>query len=294
MATRQLPVTGEFTLARPESLDEVIDLLRRHGDQARLLSGGTDLLVQLRSGKVTPRVVIDLKRVPSLGAELRWEGNSLVIGCLSVLSDIVADEGVLEFFPVLAEAASTVGSIQIRNRATLAGNICNASPAADTVPALLVHDAVVEMAGGAGRRSVPIAQFFLGPGKTARGSEDVVTAVRLPRPSERNGTAFDRLTRRRGVDLATINVACMVTESGRTRFAYGAVGPRPLIVEDESGRLSNPELDNEERDRLIGRLIESTSPISDVRASREYRTAMLAVLSRRTLESALVRLGRST
>lgn len=290
MAVRQLPVTGQFTLVRPDTVEEVFRLLREYGDRARMLSGGTDLLVQLRSGKVVPEVVIDLKRVGSLSSELRWDGETLEIGCLAILSDIISNEEVNAAFPVLVEAAATVGSVQIRNRATLAGNICNASPAADAVPALLVHGATVALAGPGGKRTVALEEFFVGPGKTVRKSDEIVTAIRLPKPVERCGAAFDRLTRRRGVDLATINVACMVSESGKTRFAYGAVGPCPLVVEDESGRLSDPSLDNEERARLIARMVEATSPISDVRASREYRAAMLLVLSRRTLETALARL----
>jgi carbon-monoxide dehydrogenase medium subunit len=284
--------TGGFRLARPETLDEVVRLLDEYGDRAALLSGGTDLLVQLRAGKINPRIVIDLKLVRSLSSKIVEEDSFLRIGCLTLLSDIVADAHVRNSFPVLADAAATVGSVQIRNRATLAGNVCNASPAADTVPALLIHNAVVELADGEASRSVPLKDFFVGPGKTIRRQKEIVTAVRLPKPTESNGTAFDRLTRRRGMDLATINVACMAEASGTVRFAYGAVGPTPLVVEDESGRLSSHALDDEERNQLLANLIEKTAPISDVRAGKDYRTAMLMVYSRRTLETALGRLSR--
>lgn len=291
MEIRQLPVTGDFTLLRPETLEEATELLHTHGAEATLLSGGTDVLVQLRAGKVNPRYVIDLKRVRSLSSEIVDEGGSLRIGCLVLLSDIIEDKRVVQDFPVLVEAASTVGSVQIRNRATLAGNICNASPAADTVPALLVHRAIVELAGTAGKRSVPLAEFFLGPGKTVRKQDEIVVSIELPKPREASGAAFDRLTRRRGVDLATINVACMVTRSGTTRFAYGAVGPTPLVVEDASGRLANPSVGEAEQEEIILSLIEKTRPISDVRASKEYRAAMLRVYSRRTLRIAIERLS---
>lgn len=286
-----MPVTGEFTLARPETLQELSALLEEHGDAAAILAGGTDLLVQLRSGKVVPRVVIDLKRIDALSSRVVEGDSSLTIGCLAVLSDIVSDGRVRHHFPVLVEAASTVGSVQIRNRATLAGNICNASPAADTAGALLIHEAVVELLGGGGTRNIPIGEFFVAPGKTALGKGEIVSAVRLPKPTEAYGSAFSRLTRRRGVDLATINVACMVTESGRVRFGFGAVGPTPIVVEDESGRLADPDLAATERDELIARLVERTSPISDVRAARDYREAMLPVYSRRTLEVAIRRLS---
>jgi CO/xanthine dehydrogenase FAD-binding subunit len=272
-------------------MEEALDLLARYGPRARLLAGGTDLLVQVRSGKVAPECVIDLKKIGTLRSDIVQVDSVLEIGALALLSDIGGDPRVLRFFPALAEAVATVGSIQIRNRATLPGNICNASPAADTLPALLVHEASVSMQGGSGKRTVPLSGFFLGPGRTVRRDDEIVTSVRLPLPTGREGTAFERLTRRRGVDLATINLCCRVEQSGVTRFAFGAVGPRPVVAVDPSGKLAQPGLEAEERDRLIREMLKETSPISDVRASRDYRAAMLLVLSRRALERALQRLA---
>ncbi len=286
--------TGErdgFRLVRPQRIEEAVSLLADLGPDACLLSGGTDLLVQIRARKISPRVVIDLKKISSLRADIVEAGPFLEIGALALLSDIIRDPRVLRSFPALAEAASTVGSIQIRNRATLPGNICNASPAADTLPALLVHDATVNLVGKAGQRSVALADFFMGPGKTVRLPDEIVTSIRLPLPRQRAGTAFERLTRRRGVDLATINLCCLVDEARRTKFAFGAVGPRPIITVDDSGRLADPAIGDPERERLLMKLIAVTSPISDVRASREYRAAMLLVMSRRALEKAHRRLA---
>ncbi|HTP58444.1 MAG TPA: xanthine dehydrogenase family protein subunit M [Spirochaetia bacterium] len=280
-----------FRLARPRSMEEALDLLSRYGPRARLLAGGTDLLVQVRAGKAAPEVVIDLKKVSTLHSDIVQEDSFLEIGALALLSDIGRDPRILGFFPALAESVATVGSIQIRNRATLPGNICNASPAADTLPALLVHEASVSLQGRGGKRTVALSDFFLGPGKTVRRDDEIVTSVRLPLPKGREGAAFERLTRRRGVDLATINLCCRVEQSGVTRFAFGAVGPRPVVAVDPSGKLMRPGLDAEERDRRIRELLRETSPISDVRASRDYRAAMLLVLSRRALERALQRLA---
>ena len=293
MEIRQLPVTGEFSLVRPETIEEAVLLLQKHGDRASLLSGGTDLLVAMRAGKRTPELVIDLKRVSSIRNDILDRGDALEIGALAPLVDIVSDERVRADFPVLCEAAATVGSVQIRNRATLAGNICNASPAADTVPALMVHKALVDLHGARGPRRLPLGEFFVGPGKTARESDEILTSITLPKPEEPTGAAFSRLTRRYGVDLASINVACLVTASGAVRFAFGAVGPRPVYAEERGGRLSDQDLPSEERDRAIQELIAATSPISDVRASREYRSAMLLVMSRRTLLTAISRLKES-
>lgn len=279
-----------FQLVRPQTIEEAIDLLVRHRTGARLLAGGTDLLVQIRGRKVLPDYVIDLKRIRTLRADIVQTDSTLEIGALALLSDISKDSRILRFFPALAEAVATVGSIQIRNRATLPGNICNASPAADTVPALLVHDASVILQGKGGQRLVALADFFLGPGKTVRREDEIVTHIRLPLPRLREGTAFERLTRRRGVDLATINLCCRVDESGGTRFAFGAVGPQAIIAFDPSGRLSKPDVGDQERDGLLRELIAAASPISDVRATRDYRMAMLLVLSRRALSRALHRL----
>jgi carbon-monoxide dehydrogenase medium subunit len=280
-----------FQYARPETVEEVLALLHEYGSAASLLTGGTDLLVRLRKGNVKPRLVIDLKRVTTLRPDIIETGSCLEIGARAVLTDVIQDERVQRHFPALAEAARTVGSVQIRNRATLAGNICNASPAADTAPALLVYGARVNLIGIKGSRRVLLSEFFVGPGQTVLQQSEIVVSIELPRPQKQIGAAFTRLTRRRGVDLATLNACCLVDAAGVTRFAYGAVGPRPLLVADESGCLADPTADEQEKEQVLKQLIAQASPISDVRASREYRLAMLFVLSRRALQTALKRLS---
>jgi len=279
-----------FEYARPTSLQEVLSLLRDE-PEARLLCGGTDLLVGLRKGTLRPPLVVDVKRVAELPPEIAETAGMLRVGATAPLTRLIADERVRTHFPALVEAALVVGSIQIRNRATLAGNLCNASPAADTAPPLLVYDALVEMAGPQGRRRVPVGEFFVGPGRTALGPAEVVTAVEMPLPDRPLGAAFGRMTRRRGVDLATVNLCCSMTSAGVTRFAYGAVGPRPFLVADESGTLADAAADPARQDEILRRLTGQASPITNVRASAEYRRAMLDVLSRRALETARQRLA---
>lgn len=252
-----------FAYARPERLDDVFGLLEEHGTGARLLAGGTDVMVRLRAGRTATRIVIDLKSVSALGSDIADFGMHLRIGARATMSDLIASEPIRRRFPALAEAASVVGSIQIRNRATLAGNICNASPAADTAPVLLAHRAVANLVSARGSRSVPLTEFFVGPGRTVMGAGEIVEAIDLPFEPEPSGAAFGRITRRYGVDLATVSVCCLVTKSGERRFAYGAVGPTPTLT---------------------------PAPISDVRGSREYREAMLQAMSRRVLAAALGRL----
>lgn len=281
-----------FAYSRPGSLDEALAILREQPD-ARALSGGTDLLVGLRKGTVRPSHVVDLKAVPELGGGISELDGWIRVAASTVITDLVAHPVVAERYPALVEAALVVGSIQIRNRATLAGNVCNASPAADTVPPLLVHGAEVELIGEAGRRRLPLERFLLGPGRTALEPGELVAAAWLPVPSGPMGTAFGRMTRRRGVDLATVNLACSVDADGVTTFAYGAVGPRAFVARDQTGVLADRATDGARRDEVLRELANPASPITNVRATREYRQDMLLVLSRRALDTALRRLRKA-
>jgi carbon-monoxide dehydrogenase medium subunit len=282
-----------FAYARPESLAETYALLGAEPG-ARLLAGGTDLLVGIRKGTVVAPMLIDVKRVAELQDGIVERDGMLRIGAGTVLTDVIADRRVQEAYPALIESARVVGSIQIRNRATLAGNLCNASPAADTVPPLLVAGAQLELVSAAGRRRVPLAEFLVGPGRTVLGPAELVSAVELPLAADAVGSAFQRMTRRRGVDLATVNLACAVTSDGVTRFAFGAVGPRAFLAEeDESGTLADGAADPIAQDAIIRRMTAAATPISNVRATRESREAMLVVLSRRALRTARERLAEA-
>jgi CO/xanthine dehydrogenase FAD-binding subunit len=274
---------------RPETLAEAVAILQSQGDRARLLAGGTDLIIALRQGKQHPAVVVDVKRIPELAPAIRKTGGRLSISADTVMTDIAADATVREHFPALAEAATTVGAVQIRNRATIAGNICNASPAADTAPPLIAYAAEVMAYGPAGLRRIPIEEFFAGPGVTTLACGELVMAVELGWPVSPAGSAFGRLTRRRGADLASVSVAAAIDGSGRTRLGLGAVGPRPLLATDVSGVLADPATEPTTRASLLATLVMATSPISDVRASREYRMSMLAVLGQRVLGTAIAR-----
>ena len=279
-----------FSYARPATLAEALELLERYGDRASLLAGGTDLVVELRNRSRRPEVVIDLKRVAEIQPAITSTNRSLTITAATSMTDVQENGHVRANFPALVDAAATVGSIQIRNRATLTGNICHASPAADTAPALLVYDATINLASTRGIRRVKLDEFFVGPRQTALQRGEIVTSIEMPLPRERHAAQFARITRRRGVDLATISLCCMVEASGRTRFAYGAVGPRPFVVADMTGVLADPSASDGAKDEALGGLIAHASPISDVRGSREYRAAMLLVMSRRALRACIERL----
>ena len=275
----------------PESLADLHGLLHRYGAGARMFVGGTDVIVRLRHGAMKPAALIDLKRVQELSDRLEQHGDSIRIGARVTMTTILGDERIRRWFPALLEAAAVVGSIQIRNRATLVGNVCNASPAADTVPVLLVHGAVANIAGPAGERRVPLSEFFVGPGRTVLESGELVVSLDLPIPSGPVGAAFGRLTRRRGVDLAVINL-CVLLEAGRpARMAFGAVAPTPILSVDATGALDGSTEWTDASERALASMLMSTRPISDVRGGRDYRAAMLPVLARRAWQTARLRLS---
>ena len=280
-----------FAFAAPETLEQLVALLVERGPAARLLAGGTDLIVRLRSGRAVPALVVDIKRVRDLSREIDEADGVLRIGAAVTMRTITGDARVRRHFPALIESASVVGSVQIRNRATLAGNICNASPAADTAPALLVYGAIVNIVGPAGARRVPLDGFFAGPGRTVLQPAELVSSIDLPIPTAPAGAAFGRVTRRRGVDLATINLCVLVNAEGGGRFAFGAVAPTPVLAIDRGDLLAAARGDAGDLSATLRPLFADTSPISDVRGSREYRLAMLDVMTRRTLAAAIERLG---
>lgn len=277
-----------FAYEQPRCVSEAFDLLDTHGRDASLLAGGTDLVVGLRKGRISPRVVVDLKRLDDLCPGIEEAGGRFSIMAPTTLREIIADPRVQSRLPALAEAACTVGSVQIRNRATLAGNVCNASPAADTAPALLAYHAEVLLVSRDGARRLPLREFLLGPRRTDLRANEMVAAVEIPVPEAATSSCFARLTRRRGVDLATVSLCCAVT-GHVTTFAFGAVGPKPFTMTDDSGLLADPGADPASRRSLLQAFVARATPISDIRGSREYRQAMLLALSQRALQTAIDR-----
>lgn len=279
-----------FAYERPTSIAAATGLLEESGAAGRILAGGTDLVVGLRDGSIEADVVVDLKRVAELDDRIEGHAGHLRFGALTTMSAVESDETVLSRLPALAEAARVVGSVQIRNRATLAGNICNASPAADTAPPLLVHAATVVISGHEGRRRVPVSEFILGPGQTALGAGELVEAIEVALPAEGFGAAYTRLVRRRGTDLASVTLCVGVDGKGVVRVSYGSVGPRPFLAVDESGVLADVTAAPQARASVLDELLSQASPsATSIRAGPDYRLAMLRVLAMRALDTALAR-----
>jgi carbon-monoxide dehydrogenase medium subunit len=280
-----------FALERPTSIAEAIAILART-PEARLLAGGTDLIIRLRDGTIRTPTVVDVKRIAELDASIVDVNGGIAFGARAAMTEIAAHPIVRARYTALAEGALVVGSVQIRNRATLAGNICNASPAADTSPALLVFGAVVVARGAAGERRIPIDRFFVRSGVTTLEPGEIVTRIELPALPGAAGSTHVRRTRRRGHDLASVTIACAVLESGETRLAYGSVGPRPWLGVDRTGTLGDPAATDAARLDVLDRMFADATPSpASMRASPEYRRAMLRVLGLRAAAIARARLA---
>ena len=284
-----------FAYERPTHLDDAVALLAGHDTEARPLAGGTDMIIRLRDGSIEPELVVDVKGITELDDGIRVEDGLLTIGARTVMTTIADDPRIRRDFEALAEAAAVVGAVQIRNRATLAGNICNASPAADTAPALLVYDARVVVHGPAGARRIPIDAFFVRSGVTTLVRGELVTGIELPRPPGPRGAVHVRRTRRRGHDLASVTLACAVQADGLTRIAFGSLGPRPVLVTDETGLLADPAApDRAKMERLETLFVAARPSPRSMRAGPEYRLAMLHVLGLRAIGGAIARLAGTT
>jgi xanthine dehydrogenase iron-sulfur cluster and FAD-binding subunit A len=262
-----------FEYHEPTSLDEALSLLREHGDRARVVAGGTYLLVQIKMERLAPECVINIGRVPGL-AGVFSEGDGLRVGARTNIRALRDAPQVRTGYAALAEACAAFGSAQIQLMGTVGGNLCNGSPASDTVPALLAFDAQLVLAGLGGERVVPVAEFLVGPGKVALKDGELLVAIRLPRPRPGTGSAFIKIARV-AADLAKVSVAAVLVREGDRvvdcRLAYGSVGPVVLRARRAEqalvGRTFSPELALE-----AGRLAsEEISPIDDVRSTAWYR-----------------------
>jgi len=281
-----------FRYERPGTLAEATALLAGAGGGARILAGGTDLMIALRGGP-QPTVLVDIKRIPEL-ARITWTpAGDLEIGACVTVQDIAEDARIRGIFTALAEGAEAIGSLQIRWRATVAGNLSNASPCMDTAPPLLVLDGRLRVAGPQGTREAPLADFFLGVKQTALAPGELATAVIVPKPAAGVRSAFDKIKRSYGHDLAIVNsAAAFDPAAGTLRVAIGSCAVRPALVPALTG--VGPKSDPKETgERLAALAQEHILPIDDVRASAEYRREMTALLCRR-LTARLLGAGRAS
>jgi len=276
-----------FDYFAPQTLQETFELLEKHGREAKLLAGGTDLIISLRAREQRPKSLIDVKGVKELHELSFDERRGLAVGAAVNLNKLIHYEAASKNYPLLKEAVSTIGDYEIRNRATLVGNICNGSPAADSAPALLVLDAYVNIASQKGKRTVPLREFYTGVKKTVLASNELATSVAVPTPPKGYRGGYLKGRRTVGEDLTLVGVGGLVapaSKGGRSvRLAYASVAPTPVrALEAEKVFESNKPLDDllEQAMPIVRKTI---SPISDVRGGEDYRANLVDVLTRRLL-----------
>jgi CO/xanthine dehydrogenase FAD-binding subunit len=284
-----------FTYVPTTTIEEAIAILSTEGDRARVMSGGTDLLVQMREGRRAVGVVVDIKRIPELN-ELSYSPQAgLRIGAAVACHRIYGDPAIAAAYPGLIDAASLIGGVQIQGRATLGGNCCNASPAADSIPALIAHEAVCVIAGPAGRRELRVEDFCTAPGRTALQKGEMLVALRIPPPVAHFGAAYLRFIPRNEMDIAVAGagVSVVLDESGgafiSARIALGAVAPRPLFVPQAGQSLAGKPVSAEAIDEAARIAQSATSCITDMRGTAAQRIHLSAVLTRRAIEKAVER-----
>jgi len=283
------PSLPSFDYVRAGTREEVVRLLEQRGDRARLLSGGTDLIVRMRDGALRPEVVVDVKHLPGMRDIVYEERSGLRVGAAVTMNQLATHPAVRANYPLLAMAAQSVATYQIRNRATIGGNLCNCSPAADTAPAFLVLDGSVVLYGSGGERVVAGHEFFLGPGRSARAAAELVLALEFPVPPPGNRGTYLKLGRNRGGDLALVSVAVFGFPSGdsesgyRFRIALGSVAPIPLRVPLAEQVLASQPPGEAAFSAAAEGAMQTSSPIDDVRASANYRRAMVRNLTQRGL-----------
>ena len=275
-----------FEYFEPATLGEAIGLLARYQGRAQALAGGTDLLVELKEQLRSADCVVNLKKIPGIG-DLAFDAREgLRIGALVTAREIELSAVILRLYPSLAQAARELGSIQVRNRATIVGNVCRASPSADTLPPLIADAAQVTVNGKNGERRVALEDFFTGPGRTVLSPGELVTELRLPAPVPRTGKVYIKHGRRKAMELATVGVAVSLSAAD-VRIVLGAVAPTPIRARRAEELVRGRKIDAGSIERAAQAAVEESRPISNVRASAEYRRQMVGVLTRRALTKAL-------
>ncbi|WP_419661252.1 HcrB1: 4-hydroxybenzoyl-CoA reductase, subunit beta [Desulfosarcina variabilis str. Montpellier] len=279
-----------FDYLAPTTIDEAVAALVKGGKDARVMAGGTDLMVKIRHRALFPKQIISLKKIDGLDAITFDEKSGLTIGATALLADVASDPMIREHYPTVAEAAESTANVQVRNMGTVVGNLCNASPSADNAPTLIALGATVNITGPSGTRSMPLDEFFSGPGMTALKDGEIVTSVFVPTPPAGTGTAYISVSQRGQLDCSAIGLGAKVTMDGNrctdARIVVGACAPVPLRTKDAEKMLIGQELTDDVIRNAAQKASEETSPIDDVRATAAYRYKVTTVITIRALTDA--------
>ena len=285
-----MAIAHQFEYIKPATLPEAVRTLTRYGGRAQVLAGGTDLVSLIAEDMLQPEVVVDIKGLAGLN-RIEFKNGLLSIGALVTFNELRDSSLVAKRFPVLREMTGWVASTGIRNRATMVGNLCSAVPCCDSGPVLLVYDASVLVTGPAGNRKVPLCDWFLGPRKTVLKRGEIATGVAVPLPKKRHAACFVKLRRYEGEDLAQASVTVMALAGNDYRVSFGSVAPRPIRGGKIEALLAGRPLSDELIQAAVKLVPETIAPITDIRATKEYRTHMVGVMLERGLRAAAARLA---
>ncbi len=276
----------KFDYYQPESLKEAYRLMEKHGGSARYIAGGTDIIWRIKQGVIEADALISLRGIESLvGVSLN---GGLTLGSMALFRDIERNSAIISGYPSLAQAVSVLANPQVRNVATVGGNLCNGAPSADCAPPLMVLEAVLTLEGPGGKREVPVGDFFTGPGQTCMDKTEVLTQIKVPKMTPNSGTIFLKKGRV-SQDIAIVNAAALLVMEGKVcrkcRLIVGAVASVPLRLSEVEELVEGQEIAPDLLDR-VGEMVEhAVSPITDVRSTEEYRRAMSGVLVKRAIKA---------
>jgi carbon-monoxide dehydrogenase medium subunit len=285
--------TEPFDFYQPASLAEASRLLKENGPGGRFLAGGTDLVIAMKEKGLLPKYIVDLKRVPGLSGIRENNDGSISIGALTTMYAIETSPLIRGKYPFLSQSAAEVGSIQIRNRATVGGNMANATPSADVAPSLIALAANAKVASANGERTVPLEEFFRGPGQNSMGAEEILTEIVIPKTGPQLVGDYIKFSPRDMMDLAYVGVAVVynLAQDRRctgVRIVLGAVAPTPIRAKNAERLLEGKVLTEELAEQVGAEAASESKPITDVRSTAEYRRAMVGVMTKRALMNAAV------
>ena len=285
--------TEPFEFYQPATLAEASRLLRENGPGGRFLAGGTDLVIAMKEKGLLPKYIVDLKRVPGLSGIREDNDGTITIGALTTMYAVETSPVITKKYPFLAQSAAEVGSIQIRNRATIGGNMANATPSADVAPSLIALNATAKIVSTSGERTVPMEEFFRGPGQNAMNADEILTEITIPKTGPQLVGEYIKFSPRDMMDLAYIGVAVAYNlandkKCGQVRIVLGAVAPTPIRAKNSEALLDGKVLTEELATQVGDEAARESKPISDVRSSADYRRAMVAVMTKRAILNAAV------
>ena len=282
-----------FQYLEPTSIEEAISILSEYGNKAKIIAGGTDLLVQIRSKTIRPEYLVDISRIPKL--DYKEENDGLRIGALTTIRALEKSAELHQRYPVISQAAGQLGSVAVRNMGTLGGNLCNAAPSAETAPALIGLSARAKIVGPDGERVVPLENFFVGPGETVLKKGELLVEIQVPPMPPDTKAVYLKHAIRGSIDLAIVGVAAIVTlEPGSNvckdiKLVLGAVAPTPMRAHQAEEIIKGKKIDDALIDKCAQVASDESRPITDVRASDWYRKEMVKVFTRRAIKGAIAK-----